>query len=136
MTNCIWTENAGREGSTWARGVSVGRWWKCQQGENSQASQDLDFIPGPRGARVGVGACGMVGYSHSLLQGIFQTQGSNPGLLHCRQILYRLSYQGNSCLDTLTIKKACCWGNFPAGPVYKISCFQFRRPELNPCLGN
>ena len=26
--------------------------------------------------------------SHSLLQGIFLTQGSNPGLLHCRQILY------------------------------------------------
>ena len=30
---------------------------------------------------------------HSLLQGIFPTQGSNPGLLHCRQILYYLSYQ-------------------------------------------
>ena len=29
-----------------------------------------------------------------LLQGIFPTQGSNPGLLHCRQILYRLSHQG------------------------------------------
>ena len=29
--------------------------------------------------------------SHSLLQGIFPTQGSNPGLLHCRQILYQLS---------------------------------------------
>ena len=27
-----------------------------------------------------------------LLQGIFLTQESNPGLLHCRQILYRLSY--------------------------------------------
>ena len=27
-----------------------------------------------------------------LLQGIFQTQKSNPGLLHCRWILYRLSY--------------------------------------------
>ena len=26
--------------------------------------------------------------SHSLLQGIFQTQGSNPGFLHCRQILF------------------------------------------------
>ena len=26
--------------------------------------------------------------NHSLLQGIFLTQGSNPGLLHCRQILY------------------------------------------------
>ena len=25
---------------------------------------------------------------HALLQGIFLTQGSNPGLLHCRQILY------------------------------------------------
>ena len=29
---------------------------------------------------------------HVLLQGIFPTQESNPGLLHCRQILYRLSY--------------------------------------------
>ena len=32
--------------------------------------------------------------SHSLLQGIFQTQGSNLGLLHCRKILYWLSYEG------------------------------------------
>ena len=31
--------------------------------------------------------------SHSLLQGIFLTQGSNPGLLHCRQILYHVSPQ-------------------------------------------
>ena len=31
----------------------------------------------------------------SLFQGIFPTQGSNTGLLHCRQILYRLSHQGN-----------------------------------------
>ena len=30
--------------------------------------------------------------SHSLLQGIFTTQGLNLGLLHCRQILYQLSY--------------------------------------------
>ena len=35
-----------------------------------------------------------VGY-HSLLQGIFPTQGSNPDLLHCRQILYHLSHQGS-----------------------------------------
>ena len=33
--------------------------------------------------------------SHSLLQGIFLTQGSNLVLLHCRQILYYLSHQGN-----------------------------------------
>ena len=32
---------------------------------------------------------------HTLLQGIFPTQGSNPGLLHCRQILYHLSHQGS-----------------------------------------
>ena len=30
---------------------------------------------------------------HSLLQGIFPTQGLNPGFLHCRQILYCLSHQ-------------------------------------------
>ena len=30
--------------------------------------------------------------SLSLLQGIFPTQGSNPGLLHCRRILYHLSF--------------------------------------------
>ena len=31
---------------------------------------------------------------HALLQRIFPTQGLNPGLLHCRQILYCLSQQG------------------------------------------
>ena len=30
---------------------------------------------------------------HALLQGIFLNQGSNPGLPHCKQILYQLSYQ-------------------------------------------
>ena len=30
---------------------------------------------------------------HALLQGIFPTQGLNPGLPHCRQILYHLSHQ-------------------------------------------
>ena len=32
---------------------------------------------------------------HALLHGIFPTQGSNPGLPHCRQILYYLSHQGS-----------------------------------------
>ena len=31
--------------------------------------------------------------SLSLLQGVFPTQGSNPGLPDCRQILYQLSHQ-------------------------------------------
>ena len=32
---------------------------------------------------------------HFLIQGIFSTQGSNPGLLHCRQILYLLHHEGS-----------------------------------------
>ena len=35
--------------------------------------------------------------SLSLLQRIFPTQGLIQGLLHCRQILYQLSYQGSLC---------------------------------------
>ena len=40
----------------------------------------------PPGQNTGVGCC-------SLLQGIFPTQGSNPGLPHCRWIIYQLSHQ-------------------------------------------
>ena len=32
---------------------------------------------------------------HALLQGIFPIQGLNPGLPHCRRILYQLSHKGN-----------------------------------------
>ena len=35
--------------------------------------------------------------SLSLLRGIFPTQGSNPGLLHCRRILYQLSHKRSLC---------------------------------------
>ena len=43
----------------------------------------------------------------ALLQGSFPTQGWNPGLPHCRHILYQLSYQGSPHLlhwhaDSLT----------------------------------
>ena len=43
---------------------------------------------GSPGKHTGVGC-------HALLQGIFPTLGLNPGLLHCRQICYRLSHQGS-----------------------------------------
>ena len=43
---------------------------------------------GSPGKNTGVGC-------HFLPRGIFLTQGSNPGLLHCRQILYHLSLQGS-----------------------------------------
>ena len=32
---------------------------------------------------------------HALLQGVFPTQGSNPGLPHCSQILYQMSHKGS-----------------------------------------
>ena len=41
--------------------------------------------------------------THSLLQGVFQTQELNQGLLHCRRILYRLSHQGSPLLWNLSL---------------------------------
>ena len=46
--------------------------------------------------------------SHALLQRIFPTQGSNPGLQHCRQVLFHLSHQGRSHHDP----PAASLGNF------------------------
>ena len=59
------------------------------ESENCSVTSDslrLHWLISPwnSGQNTGVG-------SLSLLQGIFPTQGSNPGLLHCRQILYQLS---------------------------------------------
>ena len=51
--------------------------------------------------------------SLSLLQGIFPTQGLNPGLLHCRQILYQLSYQ------VCFISAAGNWGRGEGGHLSK-----------------
>ena len=42
----------------------------------------------PPGQNTGMG-------SLSILQGIFPTQGLNPSLPHCRQILYQLSHKGS-----------------------------------------
>ena len=49
----------------------------------------------PKNTRVG---------SLSLLQWIFLTQESYQGLLHCRWILYQLSYQGNPIVSKLLTK--------------------------------
>ena len=49
------------------------------------------FLLWPPAKPTGVG-------SYFLLQGIFLTQGSNPGLLHRKQILDHLSHQGSTCL--------------------------------------
>ena len=49
---------------------------------------------------------------HSLLQGIFPTQEWNPGLPHCRHLLYHLSHQGSPFMSSLSQLQ------FPRG--YKI----------------
>ena len=59
-----------------------------------------------------------------LLQGIFLTQGSNPGLLHCRQTLYHLSHQGNLYI----------WASLAAQRMRHSAC-RGRRPGLSPCFG-
>ena len=51
----------------------------------------------PPGQNAGVG-------SLSLLQGIFLTQGSNPGLPHCRWILYQLTHKGSPLVPKVDIK--------------------------------
>ena len=43
---------------------------------------------------------------HCLLQRIFPTQRSNPGLLHCRQTLYHLSHKGNPGLYSMAYHRA------------------------------
>ena len=53
-----------------------------------QASLSMAGILDSPGKNTGVGY-------HFLLQGILLAQASNLGLLHCRQILYRLSHQGS-----------------------------------------
>ena len=54
--------------------------------DHMDCSQSRSSVHGDSpGKNTGVGC-------HALLQGIFPTQGLNPGLPHCRQILYGLSW--------------------------------------------
>ena len=64
--------------------------------------------------------------SLSLLQGIFPTQGSNPGLPHCRRILYQLIHKG-SPLKTWVISKN-------ISQTFSSSLSQCHRSEETPSL--
>ena len=50
--------------------------------------------------------------SLALLQGIFLAQESNQGLLHCRQILYQMSYEGRPIFVDLYIACICSVAQF------------------------
>ena len=95
--------------------------------------------------------------SHSLFQGIFPTQRSNPGLLHCKQVLYQLNHKGsprliyNSSIFSFSFKKKLqevtsylriygffylpyCW-KFFGGSVSKESTCNAGDPGSIPVLG-
>ena len=68
-----------------------------------------DFL----GKSIGVGC-------HFLLQKIFPTQGSNPGLPHCRQMLYHLHHHGSPKSKSRVQLFATLWA---------IRSMEFPRPE-------
>ena len=53
---------------------------------------------------------------HSLLQGFFQTQELNPGLLHCRQILYHLNPQGAHLCSKSSFRGQPAWSQWRNNP--------------------
>ena len=64
---------------------------------------------------------------HSFLQEIFLTQGSIPGLPHCRQVLYRLSHLGSPETGTLSLpsrvrvnppSRGCCGPRSSQDPLF------------------
>ena len=71
---------------------------------DSETPWTVDRLWNYPGKNTGVGC-------HFLLQGIFLTQGSNPGLLHCRQILYHLSHQRSPMTGYQLNKRQCYLSN-------------------------
>ena len=61
----------------------------------------LDCIS-PGSSVLGILQARILDGSHALLQEILLTQELNPGLLCCRQILYHLSHQRNSCRSSVS----------------------------------
>ena len=69
---------------------------------------------------------------HSLLQRIFPNQRLNPGLLHCRQILYHLSHQGRVDVVLLLAKYLINFYLYFSSKIsvsvtgiFKVSCYWF-----------
>ena len=83
------TERAVWSGKQWSRAKTEVKWSESQSVVSSSLRlHGLYSLWNSPGQKTGVG-------SLSLLQGILTTQGSNPGLLRCRQILYHLSHKGS-----------------------------------------
>ena len=85
----IWNSSAGIPSPPLALFIAMLLWkWKSLSRVRLFVTPwTIQFMESP-GQNTGVG-------SLSLLQGIFPTQGSNPGLLHCRLIYYQLSHKAS-----------------------------------------
>ena len=85
--------------------------------------------------------------------GIFPTQGSNPGLLHCRQILHHLSHQGSliiclmpcnllfyvlfsfrRCLETVTVNSMLIFIKLNTFPSHSKTITKTCYPDLTVSL--
>ena len=107
MSDCLRPHGLQPTSLLWSRGILQARileWVAMPSSNVSSKSRDqtrsptlqVDSLPSkPPGKpkNTGVG-------SLSSLQGIFPIQKLNQGLLHCRQILYQLSYQGSSYMGS------------------------------------
>ena len=73
--------------------------------------------------------------SLSVLQGIFPTQGFNPGLPHCRQILYQLGYQGSPYWIKMDSKSTVGLPRWPSGKEPAFQCRRHKRLGFDPWVG-
>ena len=69
---------------------------------------------------------------HALLQGIFLTQESNRGLLHCRRILFQLSYPESPCIpyDPANSTPRYVPNRWTSMKVPEVRCKKFYSPKL------
>ena len=77
----------------------------------------MDYSPwNSPGQNTGVG-------SRSFLQGIFPTQGLNPGLPHCRWILYQLSHRGSPEIDHMAVLFLAFWETSMLFPILAVPVY-------------
>ena len=73
--------------------------------------------------------------SHAFLQGIFLSQGLNPGLLHCRQILYCLSHLLGTAGSRKKTDMVLTWGIWSLGSEGDTAFCLNKDSKTGPLLG-
>ena len=106
---------------------SLSRVWLCDpiDGGPTKLLHLWDFP----GKNTGVGC-------HFLLQEIFLTQGLNLGVLHCRQMLYRLSHQGSKYVVNMLPRYICAVKNQVKNPASTGDPGSMPGSDRSPAAGN